>query len=321
MTDLYALVKDGVTLDRAQTGRHGRSPAGCTTAYPADYPAARGFSTTLTPWREVLVRNARPTLLDPDGRGRARAARRVRERRQPHAGAARPARARARRCARRSAPRRASCAGSCSSSIWCWPAAGRCSASRSPAIARGGLADYTGRLTLRADALQLNATVLAFSLRRRRRGGDALRLDAAPARAGRGLRRAPRCSGGQRSTTGRIERRAQRALVAVQIAISFVVLVGAGLLVRTFVNLQHVDPGFDETGVLVVNAPNMTRLAAGQEPRCSSTRSWRGVQACPGVQAWRDQLARAVRRRHRQRAVPPHGRGTVQPARSRRCRC
>src|SRR5262249_25067054 len=62
MTDLYALVKQGVSLNRAQdevTAIATRLHA----AYPSDYPAARGFSTTLTPWREMLVRNARPTLL------------------------------------------------------------------------------------------------------------------------------------------------------------------------------------------------------------------------------------------------------------------
>ena len=41
---------------------------------------------------------------------------------------------------------------------------------------------------------------------------------------------------------------------------SFVVLVGAGLLVRTFINLQRVDSGFEENGVLVVKAPNLTRF-------------------------------------------------------------
>ena len=62
MTDLYALVKNGVTLDRAQADVTAIASR-LHDAYPADYPAARGFSMTLTPWREMLVRNARPTLL------------------------------------------------------------------------------------------------------------------------------------------------------------------------------------------------------------------------------------------------------------------
>ena len=69
-----------------------------------------------------------------------------------------------------------------------------------------------------------------------------------------------------------------------QIAISFVVLVGAGLLVRTFVNLQRVDPGFDATNVLVVNAPNMTRFPPDKN-RLLMDEVMAGVQAVPGVQA------------------------------------
>src|SRR5204862_7785448 len=62
MTDVYALLKPGVPLERAQSDvtlianrLH--------QAYPADYPPAQGFGLVLTPWREVLVQKARPTLL------------------------------------------------------------------------------------------------------------------------------------------------------------------------------------------------------------------------------------------------------------------
>src|SRR5262249_60440179 len=62
MTDVYALVKAGVPLVQAQpemTGIADRLHA----SYPKDYPAAAGYGLTLTPWRDVLVKNARPTLL------------------------------------------------------------------------------------------------------------------------------------------------------------------------------------------------------------------------------------------------------------------
>jgi predicted permease len=42
-------------------------------------------------------------------------------------------------------------------------------------------------------------------------------------------------------------------LVAAQVAISFVMLIGAGLFVRTFENLDHIDPGFRHEGVLLVS--------------------------------------------------------------------
>ena len=43
------------------------------------------------------------------------------------------------------------------------------------------------------------------------------------------------------------------SLVSVQVALSLLLLVGAGLFVRTLENLLHVDPGFQREGVLVVD--------------------------------------------------------------------
>jgi predicted permease len=48
--------------------------------------------------------------------------------------------------------------------------------------------------------------------------------------------------------------RLNSALVAAQVAVSFVLLVGAGLFVRTFKNLDHIDPGFRHEGVLLVES-------------------------------------------------------------------
>jgi len=54
--------------------------------------------------------------------------------------------------------------------------------------------------------------------------------------------------------------RVRRALVVAEIAVTVVLLVGAGLLVRSFASLQRVDPGFDARNLLVLRiAPDATR--------------------------------------------------------------
>jgi predicted permease len=58
-------------------------------------------------------------------------------------------------------------------------------------------------------------------------------------------------SGGRGSTGGRDSHSFQRLLVVSQIAVSFVLLVSALLFVRSFYNLNKVDPGFRQDGILV----------------------------------------------------------------------
>ncbi len=58
-------------------------------------------------------------------------------------------------------------------------------------------------------------------------------------------------SAGRATSTGRIGR-LRNALVVGEIALSLVLLVGAGLLLRTVANLLRTDPGFDRRGVIAV---------------------------------------------------------------------
>jgi predicted permease len=55
---------------------------------------------------------------------------------------------------------------------------------------------------------------------------------------------------GARATGGRRSSLARRALVVSEVALCSVLLVGAGLLIQTFVSLWTLDPGFDPRGVL-----------------------------------------------------------------------
>jgi predicted permease len=54
---------------------------------------------------------------------------------------------------------------------------------------------------------------------------------------------------GSRAVAGRAGRRARQMLVVAEIALSVMLLVAAGLLVRTFVGLRGLDPGFDPAQV------------------------------------------------------------------------
>jgi putative ABC transport system permease protein len=62
-------------------------------------------------------------------------------------------------------------------------------------------------------------------------------------------------AGGGRATGTRGRRRAQRALVVSQLAASFMLLIGAGLLTRSLLRLYAVDPGFNLENVLSLQAP------------------------------------------------------------------
>ncbi len=66
----------------------------------------------------------------------------------------------------------------------------------------------------------------------------------------------------RRTTMGAGARRAASGLVVAEIALAAVLLVGAGLTLRSFANLLAVDPGFRTTNVLTLNVS----LPAGRYP-------------------------------------------------------
>ncbi len=60
---------------------------------------------------------------------------------------------------------------------------------------------------------------------------------------------------GQKASAGHANRRLNSTLVAVQLALSLVLLVGAGLVLKSFQRLTAVDPGFDANNVLTMVLP------------------------------------------------------------------
>src|SRR6266508_3875508 len=100
--------------------------------------------------------------------------------------------------------------------------------------------------------LRLDARVLAFTLFVSALAGLLFGLAPAVRLARRSLETSLKEDGwGLAGGSGR--RRARGLLVAAEVAISVLLLVGAGLMLRSLAVLQRVEPGFDPTGVAVGN--------------------------------------------------------------------
>lgn len=96
--------------------------------------------------------------------------------------------------------------------------------------------------------------------------------------------------GGKGSAAGSRGNRFRSLLIASEIALSIVLLVGAGLLLRTFANLQNVNPGFSSDNVLSLrlslagpNYANTETRAAFYRQLLDRVRSVRGVEAAGAV--------------------------------------
>jgi putative ABC transport system permease protein len=74
------------------------------------------------------------------------------------------------------------------------------------------------------------------------------------------------------------------ALVVAQVALTLVLLVGAGLLTRTFAKIQAIDPGFRADGVLTFRVPSATPRYPSPESRDALGRTLRAaLGALPSV--------------------------------------
>ncbi|MBI3664829.1 MAG: ABC transporter permease [Acidobacteria bacterium] len=92
-------------------------------------------------------------------------------------------------------------------------------------------------------------------------------------------------AGGGRTTSGRRAGWLRQALVVAEVALCMVLLVGAGLLVRTFMNLRRVNPGLDPHNVLTAQMSlygdryrTAEKLAAFYESGLARIRQLPGVE-------------------------------------------
>ena len=76
-----------------------------------------------------------------------------------------------------------------------------------------------------------------------------------------------------------------KSLVVVQVSLSVLLLIGAGLLIRTLRNLQHVDTGFNANNLLLFEVD--PSLIGYQDEKLADLyqRSFSRLEAVPGVQS------------------------------------
>jgi putative ABC transport system permease protein len=87
------------------------------------------------------------------------------------------------------------------------------------------------------------------------------------------------------ATAARGPRRLRHALIVVEIALSVMLLAGAGLLVRSFVNLRQVHPGFDPSNVLTMRLTLPQEKYRGQAINEFFQQLIERLEATPGVRA------------------------------------
>jgi predicted permease len=92
--------------------------------------------------------------------------------------------------------------------------------------------------------------------------------------------------GGARGSSGTRAARTRGALVVAEIALALVLLVGATLLIRTFVGLRQVQPGFDPQNVLTLQTSLAgTKYSTTREVDRLTQEVTRRINAIPGVMA------------------------------------
>jgi putative ABC transport system permease protein len=134
------------------------------------------------------------------------------------------------------------------------------------------------------DQVAIDGRILAFALALT--AGTALFFGTAPAlQAGQPSQQAMKDS----STTGtasRPRRRFGSVLVVAEVSLAMVLLVGAGLLLRSFVAVAKIDPGFTRSNVIAMQVFTYgPRYASGDRLRAFYDQALERARAVPGVQA------------------------------------
>ena len=135
----------------------------------------------------------------------------------------------------------------------------------------------------RLNEMRLDVRVLAWAVAISIVAGILVGLTPAIATLRRDLRPSGEESG--RSVSGGVAtRRTRRGLVVAEFALSIMLLVGAGLLVRSWWNVNRIDPGFTPGRVLVLELSAPTTFSLPAHRTDLYARVLEQVQAVPGVE-------------------------------------
>jgi predicted permease len=151
-------------------------------------------------------------------------------------------------------------------------------------IAVGGvklLVALAQRYSPRANEIQLDGVVLGFTLLLS--VVVATLLSFAPSLAKEGSLAAWITAGANRSSGGVRRQRLQRGLVVAQIAVSVILLTGAGLLTRTMMRLSEVRDGLATDQVLTMEVPIAIGQRSDADARAMYDRMRLEIGAIPGV--------------------------------------
>jgi putative ABC transport system permease protein len=142
------------------------------------------------------------------------------------------------------------------------------------------LSRYAARFSIRALDLRLDWTMIAVGVGMALASAALLafvpRLPSTDSTHGLGL-----ANSSPRTTS--TANRKLRAFAVVQVAACFMLLAGAGMLLRTLIALQTSNPGFETRQVLAVNVPVMSYGRSAEQIRGFYREVRRRVTAIPGV--------------------------------------
>jgi putative ABC transport system permease protein len=144
------------------------------------------------------------------------------------------------------------------------------------------LMDFAARLTPRAHEIQIDARVLLFTLGAAL--GTSIIFGTLSALFSRANVASSLKDGSAASGTGRRQNRVRGALIVCQIAFSFMLLIGAGLMIRSLIKMQQVEAGIVSQRVLALRTTlNFAKYTTNEQSSLFVKKLLDRLQTEPGV--------------------------------------